>query len=198
MTVLDLPGIGTVLNRCRPKTSGDIVVPYGGTAVLGTTDVEVDDPDDYPREEWETDLLVGELADVVPAVADAPVCHSYWGVRPLYDPPSTSASASPRSEGGPDADPTDVTRTHYVLDHADRDGVGGFTTVVGGKLTTHRLMAEDAADRVCARLGVDADAPTASVPLPGHDDPEAIEAALAAHGLASTAADRGIRPPAPE
>ena len=35
-----------------------------------------------------------------------------------------------------------------------RDGVGGLVTVVGGKFTTYRLMAERAADAVCAQLGV--------------------------------------------
>jgi len=40
------------------------------------------------------------------------------------------------------------------LDHAQRDGVSGLITVVGGKFTTYRLMAERAADVVCAQLGV--------------------------------------------
>jgi glycerol-3-phosphate dehydrogenase len=171
MTVVDYDGVRSVLNRCRPKGNGDIVVPLGETAVLGTTDEEVDDPETYPREQWEEDLLFEELSPVVPALSDAPVTRSYWGVRPLYEPPAG------------DAGPLDLTRGFSVLDHADRDGVTGFTSIVGGKLTTHRLMAEETVDHVCDRLGVAADCRTATEPLPGHDDTERVADALAAYGL---------------
>jgi len=48
-----------------------------------------------------------------------------------------------------------VSRAHTVLDHQARDGVSGLASVVGGKLTMYRKMAEDAVDVVCARLGAD-------------------------------------------
>jgi glycerol-3-phosphate dehydrogenase len=41
-----------------------------------------------------------------------------------------------------------------VLDHAARDGVGGIVSIVGGKPTTFRLIAERTADAGCTRLGV--------------------------------------------
>ena len=47
----------------------------------------------------------------------------------------------------------DVTRAHALLDHRERDGVSGFLTITGGKLTTYRLMAEDTVDAVCRQLG---------------------------------------------
>ena len=47
-----------------------------------------------------------------------------------------------------------ATRTFDVLDHAARDGVEGIVSIVGGKLTTFRLMAERTADAVCSKLGV--------------------------------------------
>ena len=45
-------------------------------------------------------------------------------------------------------------RDFTVIDHAARDRMEGLLSVVGGKLTTFRLMAEKAADAVCAQLGV--------------------------------------------
>ncbi|WP_255149962.1 FAD-dependent oxidoreductase [Halorarius halobius] len=158
--------VDAVVNRCRPKTSGDIVVPSGSAAILGTTDVAVDDPDDYPTEEWELDLLFEELSPVVPALAEADLDGAYWGVRPLYEPNA-------------DADgPTALSRGFSLLDHADRDGRPGLVSVVGGKLTTYRAMAEATADLVADRLGVDADSVTTERPLPGHDDPARLDAAL--------------------
>jgi glycerol-3-phosphate dehydrogenase len=54
-----------------------------------------------------------------------------------------------------------------VIDHERRDGISNFVSIVGGKLTTYRLMAEQTADLVAAKLGVDAGCTTADEPLPG-------------------------------
>jgi glycerol-3-phosphate dehydrogenase len=179
MTVLDSRPVDTVVNRCRPKQEGDILVPHETTAILGTTDEPVEDPAAFPESAWEVDLLVEELSAVVPSVRSARTIRSYWGVRPLYEPDAPAA-----------ADSTAVSRDHVVLDHAERDGVRGLTTVVGGKLTTFRLMAAEAADQVCARLGVEAESDTASAPLPGSEDPTALDAAMERFGLRSPVARR--------
>ena len=179
MTVLDSRPVDTVLNRCRPKQQGDILVPHETTAILGTTDEPVEDLAGFPESAWEVDLLVEELSAVVPSVRSARTIRSYWGVRPLYEPDAPDGE-----------DSTAVSRDHVVLDHAERDGVGGLTTVVGGKLTTFRLMAAEAADQVCERLGVEAESDTASAPLPGSEDPAVVEAAMARFGLRSPVAGR--------
>jgi glycerol-3-phosphate dehydrogenase len=61
----------------------------------------------------------------------------------------------------------ELSRDYEVFDHAERDGVPGFWTLAGGKLAAYRLMAEDASDRLCRALGVDAPCRTHEVPLPG-------------------------------
>lgn len=165
MTVTAEPYVSGVVNRCRPKSSGDIVVPSGGAAILGTTDVAVADPDDFDTEAWEVELLFEELTPAVPALADADVDHTYWGVRPLYEPDA-------------DGDSVGFSRTFSLLNHAARDDRPGFVSVVGGKLTTHRAMAEAAADLVCDRLDIAADCVTADRPLPDADE------ATARYGLA--------------
>jgi len=164
MVTVAVPGVDTVLNRCRPAADGDIVVPHGETAVLGTTSVEVPDPDDPEATDREVRTVVDECSDLLPDAADAPVVRTYSGVRPLYSP----------SDYGEDA--RGISRGFYVLDHADRDDLAGLTTVVGGKLTTYRLMAEATADLVADRLGVDARCRTDETPLVGHDDPERLDA----------------------
>ena len=163
-------GVGSVLNRCRPPADGDIVVPHAGTAVGGTTSVPVDDPDDLGGSRTEVETVRVECAAMVPALADAAVSRTFWGVRPLHDP------------GGRDA-----TRGFHVIDHAERDGVSGLTTVVGGKLTTYRRMGEAVADAVCGRLGVEAACRTAEEPLPGYDDPDRLDELVADFGAAGPA-----------
>jgi glycerol-3-phosphate dehydrogenase len=182
MTIMNVRQVDTVINRCRPKGDADIVVPHETTAILGTTDEEVDDPEDYQEEGWEVDLVIDELAELVPALASARTIRSFWGVRPLYEPPETGTD-----------DPTDITRDFFLLDHAERDDRPGMTTVVGGKLTTYRLMAERVADHVCDLLGVDAACETADVPLPGSEDPAALDAHVDRYGLRSPVARRSVQ-----
>jgi glycerol-3-phosphate dehydrogenase len=50
-------------------------------------------------------------------------------------------------------DPWHISRTFDCLDHAVRDGVEGLITVLGGKATTMRAMAEQTADMICRKTG---------------------------------------------
>ncbi len=134
--------VNTVINRCHPPGDGDILVPVGTVAVIGTTSVTVDDPNDTSVLAWEVQKMLDEGEKLVPGLSRARALRAWAGVRPLYE------------ESGP-AEGRQARRTFAVLDHATRDGVAGLVTVVGGKFTTYRLMAEKTADVVCAYLGVD-------------------------------------------
>ena len=162
MVSVDYDGLEPVLNRCRNPADGDIVVPHDDEAVLGTTSVPVDDPDDYERADWEVEETVAECATILPAVADAAHVRTWWGVRPLYEPEEAA-------RGG-----RGISRGFHRLDHAE-DGVANFVSIVGGKLTTYRRMAEATADLVCDRLAVDAESTTADRRLPGASDPATLD-----------------------
>lgn len=182
MVVMNCRQVDTVVNHCRPKGDADIVVPHETTAILGTTDEEVDDPEAYPEEQWEVEQMIDDLARLVPVLADSRTVRSFWGVRPLYEPPGTGTS-----------DSTDITRDYFLLDHADRDALPDMTTIVGGKFTTYRMMAEEITDHVCAKLGVDTACETADVPLPGSEDASALDDAMDAYGLRSPVARRSAQ-----
>ncbi|MFB6353781.1 MAG: FAD-dependent oxidoreductase [Halobacteriales archaeon] len=170
MTAVEPRCVDTVVHRARPRGEGDIAVPHGDATLLGTTAQPVDDPDDYAPDPDAAAFLVEELADLVPGLVDGTATRTFAGLRPLL----VEAMADPNEAG----------RDFEVLDHADRDGVVGLTTAVGGKLTTHRLMAEAAADRVADRLGVDASCRTAADPLPGGHDEGLVADALERFGIA--------------
>ncbi|MFC6825490.1 anaerobic glycerol-3-phosphate dehydrogenase subunit GlpA [Halopelagius fulvigenes] len=159
MTIMNVRQVDTVVNRCRPKGDADIVVPHETTCILGTTDEEVEDPEDYPEEGWEVDLMIDTLSELVPILSEARTIRSFWGVRPLYEPPGTGTT-----------DSTDITRDFFLLDHDERDDLPGMSSIVGGKFTTYRMMAEQISDHVCGKLGVEAECRTAEVPLPGSED----------------------------
>ena len=179
MVVTNVRQIDTVINRCLPKGEGDTIIPHETTVLLGANDDPVDDPDDYPEEQWEVDLMIDLASEMVPITAEARMIRAYWGVRPLYDPDPESTKES-----------GDVTRNYFVLDHADRDGIEGFSSIVGGKLTTYREMAESATDHVCEVLGVDAECRTHEEPLPGSSDISVLEDQMDDFGLRSPIARR--------
>jgi glycerol-3-phosphate dehydrogenase len=134
--------VNTIINRCHPPGDGDILVPVGTVAVIGTTSVSVPDPNETGVEAWEVQKMLDEGEKIVPGFSQVRALRAWAGVRPLYE---ESQSAEGRK----------AKRTFAVLGHAERDGVGGFVTVVGGKFTTYRLMAERAA-MPSAQLGLDA------------------------------------------
>jgi glycerol-3-phosphate dehydrogenase len=62
-----------------------------------------------------------------------------------------------------------VTRAHALLDHAQRDGVRGFLTITGGKVTTFRLMAQETVDAACRQIGEKRPCQTETEVLPGSE-----------------------------
>ena len=147
-----------VINRLALPGDGDILVPVHTVCILGTTDITVPDPDDVEvtRDEIEALLLDGER--LVPGISAARVLRAYAGARPLYDAADLGTPGHDESR--------EISRAHHVIDHGARDGVGGFWSIVGGKLTTYRLMARDVVDGVATSLGVDEPCRTGDEPLP--------------------------------
>ena len=119
-----------------------------GLVYLGLTDEPIDGPvpDDDPVP---SDGEVQQLLDTVNQVLADPltrddVVGSYAGYRPLVLPESAGTGHGPR---GPASATADLSRKHLLM------WDGPVLSVVGGKLTTYRAMAEETVDAVVARLG---------------------------------------------
>ena len=148
--------IRSVINRCRPPSDGDIFVPTHSVAIMGTTDVPVSDPEHFVIEPWEIQLMLDEGEKLVPGLKTMRVLRCWAGVRPLY-----------KESDDIEANNRQVTRTYALLDHEMRDAVEGLLTIVGGKWTTYRLMAQVTVDKVCAKLGIQQPCRTHLESLPG-------------------------------
>jgi glycerol-3-phosphate dehydrogenase len=127
------------------------VIPWGDCSLLGTTDTNFDgDPGQARVEQAEVDYLLKEARALLPgaALSESDVIATTVGVRSVAL--STIPSPSARS------------REHRVV----RTG-RNLLNIIGGKYTTHRLIAEQTVDAAYGLLGVRA-APcrTAEVILP--------------------------------
>lgn len=144
-----------VINRLQPAGEGDIIVPQRNLSILGTTVWLAEDPDhvELPREHVQQ--MVQSCAQMVPQVAEMPVHAAWCASRPLVD------SGKAQEE----EDPTKTRRTFVCVDHARRDGIEGFISIVGGKATTMRAMAEKVADMVNIKTGRDIPCRTHQTPL---------------------------------
>ena len=96
--------------------------------------------------------ILDEAEAMTPGISRARILRAWGGVRPLYDP----GSGGTRSQA-------DV---HRARPRRSATASRGCVSILGGKLTTYRLMAERAADAVCAKLGVTAPCSTATTVLP--------------------------------
>jgi len=170
------------------------VLPFGAETVLvGTTDIPFSgDPDTARADDAEIDYLLAAVVRLFPGagVRRDEVQQHYCGVRPL---PNVAAGAG---RGGP---PAGITRRHLLVRHAGTPVP--LWSVVGGKLTTCRSLAETTAATVLAALGRPVRATTRERPLPGHCDGAARDGIVrrcrdlaVEHGLSATvAADAATR-----
>jgi glycerol-3-phosphate dehydrogenase len=130
------------------------IIPWNGFYLIGSTDIRVEgDPDDVRTDDGEIEYLLAETNALLPGANLTPddVIYSYCGVRPL---PYVSIG----TEGA-------ITRRHIIHNHAPR--LRGLLSIIGGKLTTHRSLAEEVVDEVCDHIGIKIECPTARLPLPG-------------------------------
>jgi len=142
MVVLEQCYTHAVINRCRPQADGDIIVPLDGHSIVGTTSIRMDKLGAPRVEPWEVRTLLNQAAQLVPAIDHAKVRLAYAGIRPLLC--NSAHGTSNRT----------ITRSFRVIDHSD-DGLENFISVVGGKLTIYRYMAEIAADLICKKENID-------------------------------------------
>ena len=115
------------------------IIPWNRNYLIGTTDVRFeDDPDEVRSEPWEIDYLLAETNHAFPSaqLARDRILLTYAGVRPL-----------PRTG---DKEEQSITRRHFIREHPR---LKNLLSIVGGKLTTYRSLAEACVDLIFRKLG---------------------------------------------
>jgi glycerol-3-phosphate dehydrogenase len=132
------------------------IIPWNGNYLIGTTDIRYEgDLDAVQIEDNEIEYLLRETNRVIPSASldRTKILYTYSGVRPL---PFVG-----------DKDEQSITRRHFIRKHPRFDNL---FSIVGGKLTTYRSLAEEMVDLVVKTLGRDSlKCSTNQAPLPGSD-----------------------------
>ncbi len=145
---------GPIYATAKKDNRPFFLLPWDDRLLVGTTDVKFtgDNPDTLQMESWEISYLLSETNHLFPNAryTDSDVRATTVGIRPL--------PASEKSAGS-------VTRRHFLVDHAKKHGIEGLASIVGGKLTTYRSLAEEVVDWSLKTLGRPiAPCPTAGLP----------------------------------
>jgi glycerol-3-phosphate dehydrogenase len=158
------PGAPATAIYVEAETDGRpfFIIPWNGKYLIGTTDIPFEgDLDDVQIASEEIDYLLRETNRVFPIanLTREQILYTYSGVRPL---PFAG-----------DKDARAITRRHFIRVHPT---LRGLFSIVGGKLTTYRSLAEQTIDLVLKQLPSDIDpslrahsgkCATSRDPLPG-------------------------------
>ena len=158
------------------------ILPWNGQFLIGTTDIRYDgDPLLVRASREEVDYLLAETNRIFPAanLTIDDVHYAYAGIRPL-----------PQRTHGPESA---ITRRHIIKSH--RRQARGLLSIVGGKLTTYRNLAEQTVDKIGKVLGQRLpECRTRDTLLPGAWGlDEAREALGGVAGLADAGVERLLR-----
>lgn len=140
-------GVHLVIDRDRLPVPDAVVmaegdrilfaIPWGERVILGTTDTDYDGPlsePDCKNDDIKYVLDVTNSTFPSAKLAQADLVSAWSGLRPLV--------------ADRNGNPSDISRRHEVKTHEP-----GWWDVTGGKLTTYRLMAEEALNAIVKYLG---------------------------------------------
>lgn len=139
-----------------PKTKDGRVlfaIPWRGQWLIGTTDTEADPTDEPVLLPDEAQYLLAHVNELIAKPVPVETLRGgFAGLRPLLqaDPNATSQA---------------LVRDHEV----EIDSQSGLVSIMGGKWTTYRLMAQETIDVCCAQLGHKRACVTETLPLQGAD-----------------------------
>ena len=152
------------------------VMPWLGFELVGTTDTDYEqDMNAVKADVDDVEYLQSEVRRAFPGNSWDKIYYTYAGVRSLL-----------RIEG---VSESSVTRRHVIYDHERKEGMKGLVSVIGGKLTAYRGIAEQIVDVVASKLDSGSRCTTAEEKLPGANAAELEKVRV---NMGSVASEYGV------
>lgn len=159
-----------------------LVVPFQGKALVGSTDIPSDDPENVACTDDETGYFLQSLRDLLPGFSfdRNQIVYAYAGIRPLPNSQGVAPGLISRDHSAP-KDPATAERSFPVI------------SLVGGKWTTFRAFSAEVADIVLADLDKPRLCATEDMAIGGGRDMPRTEKERAAW-IAAASRDTGTSP----
>ncbi|TJZ91688.1 glycerol-3-phosphate dehydrogenase/oxidase [Paracoccus gahaiensis] len=159
--LMDHPGLLAALNGRMIYFEADdgricLVFDYLGRALVGSTDIRADDPDQVMCDDAEIDYFLGALTGLLPGLRfdRDQIVYAYSGIRPLPASDAANPGLISRDHSAPVAEPEGARRWPII-------------SLVGGKWTTFRGFAEEVSDMILTRLDRSRPVDTRLLPIGG-------------------------------
>jgi glycerol-3-phosphate dehydrogenase len=144
--------LNMVISRLSPPGDGDILVPQRRLTIIGSTQWLADDPDNMTVPAEDIEFLTRRAAEMLPDFAEMQMHAAWCAPRPLI------------GRAGGTEDVRELSRDFDVLEHSKP----GFFSIIGGKATVLRGMAETAVDKICDYFHLNIPCSTAEDKLPSY------------------------------
>lgn len=123
-------------------------IPWNSVSYIGTTDTDIRHPEEAKAMKEDLRYVLSIVARYFKLpLSEKDIIQSWTAVRPLIRPDSPSSNS-------------DISRDHQIEENPK-----SFFHILGGKLTSHRLIAEEAVDLVAKKLGISKTSQTKKIPL---------------------------------
>jgi glycerol-3-phosphate dehydrogenase len=130
------------------------IIPWNNNSLIGTTDTDYyGDLEQVCASKSDVAYLVSETRNYFPRFKPEDVYYATAGLRPLLS--------------GEEKTESNISRAHKLIDHEHGDKVKGLISIIGGKITAYRAIAQETVDLVCRKLQIRVPCTTAQTPLPG-------------------------------
>jgi glycerol-3-phosphate dehydrogenase len=133
-----------------------LIFPLEDRVLIGTSDIRINDPDDAVITDKEVQYFFNMVGRVFPGIVVemSHIVFTFSGVRPLIRDESGSTSQ--------------ISRDHIIEEITIEDSINfPVFSLVGGKWTTFRALAEQVSDKVMERLGIHRQIPTQEIEIGG-------------------------------
>jgi glycerol-3-phosphate dehydrogenase len=133
-----------------------LVFPFQGKALVGSTDIPADNPDDVFCSDEEISYFMQSLKNLLPGLHFGPdqIVYAYAGIRPLPNSVATEPGLVSREHSAP-------------VEAATPERQFPIISLVGGKWTTFRAFSAEVADSVLYILGTKRQQPTDNMAIGG-------------------------------
>lgn len=154
MAILNERVSSRIVTRCAPSAVGDVIIPLVNSSLIGSTWHELGQNNPISMSKTDEKKLMQTAFSILGNSSSYRIISSFTGIR-------THIKTNNRKDDGN----FNIKRDYAIIDHTKENELSHFISVLPGKLTTGRFVAEKVGNIVCEFFDLDIKSPTSYTPL---------------------------------